>query len=222
MVGSRRFRVTFKGPGGHSFGAFGLPSAIHTLGRAVGKISDVQTPKNPKTTFTVGIIEGGISTNSIAGEAAMQIDMRSSDREALRKLEAEVMEHIRQAFAEENKRWNATSISADIKLVGDRPAGTVPFDSPVIQAAALAIQAVGFPRIVYTEVSNDANLAVSLGIPAVRMASGGRNGGVHTFNEWYQPQLAYVGSQSLFLTVLGLVGIDGASQPILPKRDPRD
>ena len=152
----------------------------------------------------------------------MQIDMRSSDREALRKLEAEVMEHIRQAVAEENKRWDATSISADIKLVGDRPAGTVPFDSPVLQAAALAIQAVGFPRIVYTEVSNDANLAVSLGIPAVRMASGGRNGGVHTLNEWYQPQLAYVGSQSLFLAVLGLVGIDGASQPILPKRNPRD
>jgi tripeptide aminopeptidase len=222
MVGSRRFRVTFKGPGGHSFGAFGLPSAIHALGRAVAKISDVQTPKNPKTTFTVGIIEGGISTNSIAGEAAMQIDMRSSDREALQKLEAEVMAHIRQAVAEENKRWDATSISVDIKLVGDRPAGTVPFDSPAIQAAALAIQAVGLPKIVYTEVSNDANLAVSLGIPAVRLASGDRNGGVHTFNEWYQPQLAYVGAQSLFLTALGLVGIEGVSQPILPKRPARD
>jgi tripeptide aminopeptidase len=222
MVGSRRFRVTFKGPGGHSFGAFGLPSAIHALGRAVAKISDVQTPKNPKTTFTVGIIEGGISTNSIAGDAAMQIDMRSSDRDALRKLEAEVMAHIRQAVAEENKRWDATSIIVDIKLVGDRPAGMVPFDSPAIQAAALAIQAVGLPKVVYTEVSNDANLAVSLGIPAVRLASGGRNGGVHTVNEWYQPLLAYVGAQSLFLTTLGLVGMEGVSQPILPKRPARD
>jgi tripeptide aminopeptidase len=222
MVGSRRFRVTFKGPGGHSFGAFGLPSAIHALGRAVAKISDVQTPRSPKTTFTVGIIEGGISTNSIAGAAAMQIDMRSSDREALRKLEAEVMTHIGQAVAEENKRWGATGISVDIKLVGDRPAGTVPLDSPAVQAAALAIRAVGFPNIVFTEGSNDANLAVSLGIPAIRMASGGRNGGVHTFNEWYQPQLAYVGSQSLLLTVLGLAGMDGVSPPLLPKRAPRE
>lgn len=222
MVGSRRFRVTFKGPGGHSFGAFGLPSAIHALGRAIAKISEVQTPKAPKTTFTVGTIGGGISTNSIAGEAAMQIDMRSSDTEALRKLEDEVMAHIKQAAADENARWNATGISVDIKLIGDRPAGSVPFDSPAIQAAALAIPAVGFPKIVFSQGSNDANLAVNLGIPAIRLASGGRNGGVHTFNEWYQPHLGYVGPQVSFLTVLGLVGVEGVSQPILPKRPPRD
>lgn len=222
MVGSRRYRVTFKGPGGHSFGAFGLPSAIHALGRAIGKISDVQTPKSPKTTFTVGTIAGGISTNSIAGEAAMQIDMRSSDPEALRKLEAEIMAHIRQSAAEENTRWGASSISVDIKLIGDRPAGMVPFDSPTIQAAVLAIQSVGLSNIAFTEGSNDANLAVSLGIPAVRLASGGRSGGTHSFNEWYQPQLAYLGPQTTFLAVLALAGIDSVSQPLLPKRPPRD
>lgn len=222
MVGSRRYRVTYKGPGGHSFGAFGLPSAIHALGRAIGKISEVRTPKSPKTTFTVGTITGGISTNSIAGEAAMQLDMRSSDMGALKKLEDEIMAHIKQAAAEENKRWDASSISVDIKLIGDRPAGTVAFDSPVLQAAVLAIQAVGFSNIGFTEGSNDANLAVSLGIPAARLASGGRSGGTHSFNEWYQPQLAYVGPQSTFLTVLGLVGIEGVSQPILPRRPPRE
>lgn len=222
MVGSRRFRVTFKGPGGHSFGAFGLPSAIHALGRAVAKISEVQTPKSPKTTFTVGTISGGISTNSIAGEAAMQIDMRSSDMESLQKLEAEVMAHIKQAAAEENTRWGATSINVDIKLIGDRPAGSVPYDSPVTQASALAIQTVGFPKIVFGEGSTDANLAVSLGIPATRLSSGGRSGGTHSFNEWYLPQLAYVGPQASFLTTLGLVGIEGVNQPILPKRPPRD
>ena len=222
MVGSRRFRVTFTGPGGHSFGAFGLPSAIHALGRAVAKISEVQTPKSPKTTFTVGTITGGISTNSIAGAAEMQIDMRSSDMESLRKLEVEVMAHIKQAAAEENTRWGATSINVDIKLVGDRPAGSVPYDSPVIQAATLAMQAVGFPKIVFSEGSNDANLAVSLGIPATRLASGGRSGGTHSFNEWYEPQLAYVGPQISFLATLGLLGIEGVSQPILPKRPPRD
>lgn len=222
MVGSRRFRVTFKGPGGHSFGAFGLPSAIHALGRAVAKISEVQTPKVPKTTFTVGTVQGGVSTNSIAGEAAMQIDMRSSDTEALKKLEAEVMGHIRQAVADENARWGATSMTVDIKLVGDRPAGSVPFDSPTIQAAVLAIQSLGLKNISFTQGSNDANLAVNLGIPAVRLASGGRSGGTHSFNEWYQPQLAYLGPQSSFLTILSLVGVDGVSLPMLPKRKPRE
>jgi tripeptide aminopeptidase len=221
MVGSRRFRVTFKGPGGHSFGAFGMPSAIHALGRAVAKIADVQTPRNPKTTFTVGTISGGISTNSIAGEAAMQIDMRSSDAELLRKLEAEVLAHVKQAVTDENTRWGATSLNVDIKLIGDRPAGSVPFDSPVIQAAALAIKESGFPSVVFTDVSNDANLPVSLGIPSMRLASGGRSGGVHTFEEWYEPKLAYIGPQTSFLTVVALVGIVGVSDPILPKRAPR-
>ncbi len=222
MVGSRRYRVTYKGLGGHSFGAFGLPSAIHALGRAVAKISDVQTPKSPKTTFTVGTIGGGVSTNSIAGEAVMQIDMRSSDMGALTKLEAEIMAHIKQAAADENARWNATSITVDIKLVGDRPAGLVPLDSPAIQAAALGIQSVGLRNISYTEGSNDANIAVSLGIPAVRLASGGRSGGTHSFNEWYQPQLAYLGPQASLLTILGLVGVEGVSAPLLPKRSPRE
>jgi tripeptide aminopeptidase len=221
MVGSRRFRVTFKGPGGHSFGAFGMPSAIHALGRAVAKIAEVQTPRNPKTTFTVGTISGGISTNSIASEAAMQIDMRSSDAELLRKLEVEILAHVKQAAADENTRWGATSLSVEIKLIGDRPAGSVPFDSPVIQAAALAIKESGFPSVVFTDVSNDANLPVSLGIPSMRLGSGGRSGGVHTFEEWYEPKLAYIGPQTSFLTVVALVGIVGVSDPILPKRAPR-
>ncbi len=98
--------------------------------------------------------------------------------------------------------------------IGDRPAGTVPYDSPAIQAAALALQTIGFPKIVFTQGSNDANLAVSLGISAGRMASGGRNGGVHTFTEWYQPQLVYLGPQASFLEILGLAGIEGVSAPI--------
>jgi acetylornithine deacetylase/succinyl-diaminopimelate desuccinylase-like protein len=218
MVGSRRYRVTFKGPGGHSFAAFGSPSAIHAMGRATAKISDVQTPKSPKTTFTVGTVTGGISTTSIASEAAMQIDMRSSDPEALRKIEAEIMAHVKQAVAEENARWNATSLSVDIALIGDRPIGSVALDSPMIQAAALAVQALGFEKIFLTEGSNDANLPVSLGIPAIRTSSGGRSGGTHTFGEWYQPDRSYRGPQAWFLATLGLVGVEAVSRPLLPKR----
>ena len=218
MVGSRRYRVTFKGPGGHSFGAFGVPSAIHAMGRAIAKISDVQTPKSPKTTFTVGTVTGGISTTSIAGEAAMQIDMRSGDPEALRKVEAEILAHVKQAVADENARWNATSLSVDIALIGDRPIGSVALDSPMMQAAALAVQALGIEKILLTEGSNDANLPVSLGIPAIRTSSGGRSGGVHTLGEWYQPDRSYLGPQAWFLATLGLVGMEGVSRPLLPKR----
>lgn len=113
-------------------------------------------------------------------------------------------------------------MTVDIKLVGDRPAGSVPFDSPAIQAAALGIQAVGLRNVSYTEGSNDANLAVNLGIPAVRLASGGQSGGTHSFNEWYRPQLAYLGPQASFLTILGLVGVENVSAPLLPRRPPRD
>ncbi|CAN1558790.1 ArgE Acetylornithine deacetylase/Succinyl-diaminopimelate desuccinylase and related deacylases [Rhabdaerophilaceae bacterium] len=220
-VGSRRFRVTFKGPGGHSFGAFGLPSAIHAMGRAIAKISDIQTPSNPKTTFTVGTVAGGISTNSIAGEAAMQIDMRSSENSALQALEAEVLEHIQKSVAEENARWGATSMTVDIKLVGDRPAGKIPMDSPMFQAAAPSLELLGLRKPSFYSGSNDANLPASLGIPATRLSSGGRSGGTHTFQEWYEPTLSHQGPQVSFLTMLGLVGIEGVSQPILPKRPPR-
>ena len=220
-VGSRRYRVSFKGPGGHSYGAFGLPSAVHAMGRAIAKMSDMRPPSSPKTTFTVGTASGGISTNSIAGEAMMQIDMRSTDPGALQKLEAEAMAHIHRAVAEENARWGATSMSVEIKLVGDRPAGTVPLDSPMFQAAVPALEQMGLPKAAFYDGSNDANIPVSLGIPATRLSSGGRSGGTHSFGEWYEPRLSHQGPQFSFLTILGLVGIEGVSRPLLPKRPPR-
>lgn len=220
-TGSRRYRVTFRGPGGHSFSAFGLPSAIHALGRAIAKISEVQTPKEPKTTFTVGTVSGGTSVNSIAGEAAMEVDMRSNDRQALAKLETQVLALIGEAAVEENRRWSSDSIKAEIKLVGDRPAGGQSADSPVPQAAAWALQAVGIRKTVTEASSTDSNLPISLGIPAVTMRGGGLSAGTHSLGEWYQPQLGYLGPQAVFLTAASLVGIDGVSAPLLPQRAPR-
>lgn len=121
------------------------------------------------------------------------------------------------AAADENARWKANSIGVDIALIGNRPAGSVPLDSLMIQASALAIEAVGFPKVIFGQGSSDANLPVSLGLPAVPLGSGGRNGGTHSFGEWYQPQRAYVSPQASFLATLGLVGIEGASRPLLPQ-----
>lgn len=217
-VGSHRYRVTFKGPGGHSFAAFGRPSAIHAMGRAIAKIGDIQTPKQPKTTFTVGTVGGGTSVNAIAGDAVMELDMRSVENPPLLKVEAEVMKAIKDAVAEENARWGSSAITVDVKLVGDRPAGVQPPDAPIVHAAILGVAAVGFKPIVDEASSTDSNLPISLGIPAVTIGRGGRTENQHSLTESFDPKDAYLGVQKSLLTVLALVGIEGVAEPLLAKR----
>src|SRR4051794_31483067 len=118
-TGSHRYEMIFRGPGGHSFQEFGLPSAIHAMGRAIAKISELQTPKQPKTTFTVGTVVGGTSVNAIAAEARMAVDMRSDSPEELLKLEARLLDLVKDAVKEENTRWNSDKISVEIKLTAD-------------------------------------------------------------------------------------------------------
>jgi len=138
-TGSHRYEMIFRGPGGHSFQEFGLPSAIHAMGRAIAKISELQTPSEPKTTFTVGTVVGGTSVNAIAAEARMAVDMRSDSTEELLKLEVRLLDLVKQAVAEENARWNSDKIGVEIKLIGDRPAGIVAMDSPIVQATQRAV-----------------------------------------------------------------------------------
>ena len=221
-TGSHRYEIIFKGPGGHSFQEFGLPSAIHAMGRAIAKISDVQTTSDPKTTFTVGTVRGGTSVNAIAAEARMAIDMRSDNTEELLKLEANVLALIKAAVTEENRRWGSDKISADIKLIGARPAGAVAEDAAIVQASRRAVTAVSRPaRVTFAGSSTDSNLAMSLGIPAVTIGGGGEGGAWHSQREWYKPTDAYLGPQLLLLTVLALVGVESVSQPLLDIRPPR-
>lgn len=218
-TGSRRYRIIYTGPGGHSFSAFGLPSATHALGRAIAKISEVRTPENPKTTFTVGTLKGGTSVNAIAAEAELGLDMRSNSSEELRKLEERMLQLAREAAAEENARWNQKDvIKVEFKLVGDRPAGAGSLDSAMLHAARKAIAAVGGEVKSIMASSTDSNLPISLGIPAVTLGSGGVGGGSHGPGEWYSPVNAWLGPQSQFLTIVSLVGIEGVAQPLLPRR----
>lgn len=216
-TGSHRYEITYQGPGGHSFGAFGLPSAIHALGRAIARIADLQTPKEPKTTFTVGTVSGGTSVNSIAAEAKMQVDMRSNSEEELLKLEAKFLEIVRQAAVEENARWGSDKLAVDIRLVGDRPAGRQPESAAIVQAAWAAAEATGQAPKLDSPSSTDANLPISLGIPAITIGGGGKSGNGHAPGEWFDPTGAYLGPQRIFLTILGLVGVDGVSEPLLAK-----
>src|SRR5918994_4477523 len=142
-VGSFRYRVAFKGPGGHSYGAFGLANPIHALGRAIGKISDFQVPRDPKTTFNVGRIGGGTSVNSIAFEAWMEVDMRSADPAALKSVDAKFNKAVDDAVRDEDARWNQRVLSVEKELVGNRPAGQTSPESPIVRAAVSVTRALG-------------------------------------------------------------------------------
>jgi acetylornithine deacetylase/succinyl-diaminopimelate desuccinylase-like protein len=218
-TGSHRYEMIFKGPGGHSFREFGLPSAIHAMGRAIAKISDLQTPSDPRTTFTVGTVSGGTSVNAIASEARMAVDMRSNSTEELLKLEARLLELVKQAVVEENARWNSDKMTVEIKLIGDRPAGLVAMDSPLVQATQRAVSVVTrAPRVTFAGSSTDSNLAMSLGIPAVTIGGGGEGGNWHSRNEWYRQVDAWQGPQNALLTMLVLTGLDGVTKPALQVR----
>jgi tripeptide aminopeptidase len=215
-TGSHRYEMIFRGPGGHSFQEFGLPSAIHAMGRAIAKISELQTPAEPKTTFTVGTVAGGTSVNAIAAEARMAVDMRSDSTEELLKLEARLLDLVKQAVVEENMRWNSDKISVEIKLIGDRPAGIVALDSPIVQATQRAVAVVArAPRVTFAGSSTDSNWAMSRGIPAVTIGGGGEGGNWHSRNEWYKPVDAWFGPQNALLTILVLTGLDGVTRPAL-------
>ena len=218
-TGSHRYEMIFKGPGGHSFQEFGLPSAIHAMGRAIAMIADLQTPSDPRTTFTVGTVSGGTSVNAIAAEARMAVDMRSNSTDELLKLEAKLLDLVKQAVRDENARWKTDKLTVEIKLIGDRPAGMVAADSPVVVVAQKSVAAVApGQKVSLAGSSTNSNQPMSLGIPAVTIGGGGEGGNWHSRNEWYKPVDAWLGPQRALLTVLMLQGLDGVSQPTLAVR----
>lgn len=206
-VGVVRYRATFTGPGGHSYGAFGLPSPIHAMGRAIEKISRFDVPQQPKTTFNVGKVEGGTSVNSIAHTAWMEVDMRSVSAEELGKLEARFKHAVQSAVDEENQaRPNKSPIAIELKIVSQRPAGVQPADSPIVQTALAAGNALGVkPRL--TASSTDSNIPISLKIPAITIDGGGGGKGAHSLDEYFDTTDSHLGTQWALLIALGIVGV---------------
>ena len=201
-VGSRRYRVTFKGPGGHSFAAFGLANPIGAMGRAIAKIAEFQVPKAPKTTFNVGRVGGGTSVNAIPSDAWMEVDLRSPDAAALKALDAKLQQTIAAAVREENDRWRTPGvISAVSELVGDRPAGSTPARSPIVRTAEAVHRALGLP-ITLVESSTDSNIPMSLGLPAITIGGGGRGTDAHAITESYDTTDSWQGTtRALLLTI---------------------
>ena len=211
-VGSNRYKVTYKGPGGHSYGAFGIPNPIHALGRAMAMIADIQVPATPKTTFNVGIISGGTSVNSIPFEGSMEIDMRSESASELAKVDAKIQKILTQALDAENARWPgpraaAAKLTLKIDSMGFRPTGGQADAAPIVQTALTAARALGFSTQTGAS-STDANIPISMGIPAIRLNGGGQGGGAHSLDEWYLDTAnSYLGPQWAALVVSALAGV---------------
>jgi acetylornithine deacetylase/succinyl-diaminopimelate desuccinylase-like protein len=205
-VGSLRYRVAFKGPGGHSYGAFGIANPVHALGRAIDKIADLQVPREPKTTFNVGRIGGGTSVNAIPAEAWMEVDLRSSDKAALTALDASFQRALDVALAEENERWGGRGrLTLEKTVVGNRPAGRTAADAPIVQAAVSVGRALGLETRL-DEGSTDANLAMSLGIPAITIDAGGSASGTHSLAETFDSTGSWQGTARALLLAVALAG----------------
>ena len=203
-VGSRRYRVTFSGPGGHSYATFGTPNPIHAMGRAIQKIAELHVPSQPKTTFSVGRVGGGTAINAIPSDCWMEVDLRSVGAPELASLTEKFEQAIDAAVREENGRWtSAQGVSAKKELVGDRPAGRTPADSAIVQRARRVARTLGL-TMPENESSTDSNVPMQLGIPAVTIGAGGIGSGQHTVGETFETTDAWRGTQYAMLLALAL------------------
>ncbi|MBL0173066.1 MAG: M20/M25/M40 family metallo-hydrolase [Gemmatimonadaceae bacterium] len=208
-VGSNRYRVSYVGPGGHSYGAFGMPNPIHALGRAIAKIAELQVTTDPKVTFNVGVVSGGTSVNSIPDRGVMEIDLRSESAVALAAIDAKLQIALRAALAEERARWPQSKVALDLKIdtMGLRPAGRTSDSAAVVLTAQAAAKTMNIYAPLTTS-STDANIPMNLRVPAITLDGGGVGRGAHALEEWYDDRTdGFKGPQWVLLVVLGLLGV---------------
>jgi tripeptide aminopeptidase len=184
-TGSKRYRVTFKGPGGHSYGAFGLVNPLVPLATTVNELYKLNVPKNPKTTYSASVIGGGTSVNAIPEQVWLEVDMRSASAAELKKLEQQFLAIVPRAVGAENAARLTTTgrVSADLKPIGDRPAGGTKPDADIIRFAEAAYRAEGI-AVKQDTSSTDANVPMNLGIPAITLSRIAKGGGAHSPGEW--------------------------------------
>ncbi|MDH5588551.1 MAG: M20/M25/M40 family metallo-hydrolase [Gemmatimonadota bacterium] len=205
-VGSRRFRVTVRGTGGHSWLDWGIANPVHALGAAIGVVSGLGLPQEPATTLTVARWGGGTAVNAIPREAWIEVDTRSEAESRLETLEEGLREAVRAAVEEENGRARGEGLVAEVSSMGIRPAGTTADTDPLVAAAMAATRRVGgIPRFVSS--STDSNVPMSVGIPAVTLGGGGAAGNIHTPDEWYHNGSGVDGILRALYTVLLWTGV---------------
>jgi acetylornithine deacetylase/succinyl-diaminopimelate desuccinylase-like protein len=206
-IGSRRLRIVLAGPGGHSWADWGRANPIHALGQAIGELAGMISSEQSRDTRTVARIGGGTSSNTIPAEAWLELDLRSKESGSLADLEARARAAVESAVREEDQRRRAgtSGLEMRVEVMGARPAGVSPPDAPLVDdAAAAAIYTGENPELAAS--STDANVPISLGIPAITLGAGGRSGGAHTSGEWYEDEGGIAGLERLLLTILDVAG----------------
>lgn len=185
-LGARRFRVTYRGTGGHSWAAYGLANPVHAAAAAVASLAALALPREPRTTLTVGRIGGGIAVNAIPESGWFEVDLRSGSAAVLERYDRDVRAAAQAAESGENARRAAgtRALTVEIEVIGDRPCGDVPADDALVVAAIEATRLIGREADLATA-STDANVPISLGIPAIALGAGGSGGDAHTEAEWY-------------------------------------
>ncbi len=212
-VGSKRYHVVFKGPGGHSYGAFGIVNPMAAMASTVTELYKIALPPAPKTTFAASVTGGGTSVNAIPDEAFMDFDMRSEDPAALASLETRLLAIVAASVTAENttRSTRVGSVSADPQVIGDRPAGSTPADARLVQTTAAAVAALGYTPVLNAS-STDSNIPMSLGIPAVTIGAGGEAGRAHSLDEW----IDVAKPESLRGMSVGLLAVLAAAEMTLP------
>ena len=211
-VGSKRYRVTFNGPGGHSYGAFGLVNPMFAMADAVSRLGRVPVPAKPKTTFSASVTGGGTSINAIPNSVWTDFDLRSESPAELDRLEQRFLEIVEASVQAENAMRSTHNgpVAAEVVKIGDRPAGSTSESHELVRFAQAAITAQGFEtRFEYS--STDANIPMSMGIPAIKVGSGGYGGRAHSLEEWIdvEPDASLRGMTAGLATVLALAGVVG-------------
>ena len=209
-LGSRRYRVTLTGSGGHSWGDFGLANPAHTLGRAIFYFDEAAAEVvngGPPTSYNVGRIGGGTSVNAVPGESWAEVDMRSVDPDQLGRMDDVLRAAVERAVNEQNRtRDRGKPLEVDVELIGDRPSGTVDPGTPLVQRALAVTRFLGLqPQL--GAASTDANLPIAAGIPAVTIGRGGTGGGTHSRGEWWAATDAHVGVQRALLLLVASAGL---------------
>jgi acetylornithine deacetylase/succinyl-diaminopimelate desuccinylase-like protein len=202
-LGSKRFEIVLRGPGGHSWSDFGIPNPIVLLCRALANFSQAELPESPRTTFNVGVIQGGTSVNSIPESACARVDLRSASMQELQKLEHRLREGLTSVAARDA---SDARITMEVRTIGDRPAGTLAPDARILQVIRAVDTHLGIksaPRLA----STDANIPISLGKEAITIGSGGDGGGAHTLREWFDCTHRDLGLKRILLALLALTGV---------------
>jgi acetylornithine deacetylase/succinyl-diaminopimelate desuccinylase-like protein len=203
-LGSRRFEIVFTGPGGHSWSDYGLGNPVHALCRAVALFSETRLDGSPKSAVNVGLIEGGSSINAIAQTARAKVDIRSESNEKIEELMDALATSVDRARDLENQRATSGKVSVKLKEIGSRPAAALPENAPILQYIRAIDAHLGIRSHLDCS-STDANIPISMGIPAIAIGAGGQGGGAHTTQEWFRPEGRDLGLKRILLLLLLLM-----------------